>query len=100
MILMASSHIYMFCFIKLVHVPHTHTYIYILYWPYAKIRCISNFRAVSEVSGTAEVVLTGHVQLMDQTYPASQTCPAPGPDIFGSRVLAYIYKGDEDPFES
>jgi hypothetical protein len=76
------------------------TYIYILYWPYAKIRCISNFRAVSEVSGTAEVVLTGHVQLMDQTYPASQTCPAPGPDIFWSRVLANIYKGDEDPFES
>jgi hypothetical protein len=32
MILMASSHIYVFCFLKLVHVPH----IYIFYWPTPK----------------------------------------------------------------
>jgi hypothetical protein len=29
-----KTYIYMFCFLKLVHVRH----IYIFYWPYAKIR--------------------------------------------------------------
>jgi hypothetical protein len=37
----------------------THTHI--LYWSYAKIREISLFQAVYEVSGTVEAVFTGHV---------------------------------------
>jgi hypothetical protein len=58
MILMASSHIYMFCFSKVAHVLH----MYIFYWSYAKIRWISIFWVVSEVFGTAKTVFTGHVR--------------------------------------
>jgi hypothetical protein len=87
MILMASSHIYMFCFLKLVHVPHI--YIYILL-AYTKIRWISNFLVVSKIFGTAKLVFTEHVWPMDRTYLTSGTCPAPIPDMSGSQVSAYI----------
>jgi hypothetical protein len=95
MILMASSHIYMFCFLKLVHVPHI--YIYILL-AYAKIRLISIFQAVFEFSETAESVFTGHVQPMVRTYPTSQTCPA---HVLTCPDLGFqpIYKGSGYRFE-
>jgi hypothetical protein len=66
---------------------------------YVKIHRISIFWAVFEVFGTAEAVFTGHVRPMDQRYPVSRTCLAHGPDMFGSRVSAYIYKGAGYPFE-
>jgi hypothetical protein len=77
------------CFSKLVHVPH----IYIFYWPYAKIRWISIFRAVFKVSGIAEAVLTAHVQPMAPTYLA------PGPDMSGSLVSSLYKGGERTPLE-
>jgi hypothetical protein len=68
-----------------IYHTHTHTHTYIFYWPYAKIHWISSFRVVSEVSGTAEAVFTGHVRLL------AQTCPSHG-------FLRYI-KGTPYPLE-
>jgi hypothetical protein len=71
---MVSSHIYIyFGLSKLVHVLH----IYIFYWPYVKIRWISNFQVIFEVFGIAEVVFTEHVR------PMARTCS-------GLRFPAYI----------
>jgi hypothetical protein len=57
------------------------------------------FWAVSEDSRTVEAVLTGHVRPMARTYPASQTCSAPGPDMSKSRVSS-LYKGSESPLRT
>jgi hypothetical protein len=91
---MASSHIYVL-FLKTCPCA---THIYILLALRQNPWNI-NFWVVFEVSGTAEAVFTRHVQPMDQTYPASQTCPAHGSDMSGSQVSAYLYKWAEYPFE-
>ncbi len=92
MIQMVSSHIYFFVFQNL-SMCHTHIYI-LLALRQNPLNII--FRAVFEVSKTAETVFTGHVRPMAQTYPASWTCPALGPDMFRSRVSS-LYKGVERP---
>jgi hypothetical protein len=66
------------------------THIYILL-AYAKIRWISIFWAVSEVSETGESVFTGHVWPMDQTYLTSRTYLGLG--------FRPIYKGSGYPFK-
>jgi hypothetical protein len=58
-----------------------------------------NFCAVFEVFGTTEAVFTGHVQPMAQTYPASQTCPAPGLNMSGSQVSS-LYNRVERPLRT
>jgi hypothetical protein len=45
---------------------------------------------VSEVSKIAEVVFIRYVRPLAQTYLASRTYLALGPDMPGSRVLAFI----------
>jgi hypothetical protein len=82
-------------FSKLVHMPH----IYIFYWSYTKIRWISIFWVVFEVFGIAKTVFTRHVWPMSQTYPASQTCPAPGPDRSESGV-SNLYNRVELPLRT
>jgi hypothetical protein len=81
MILMASSHIYMFCFSKHVHVLHIYIYIYIYIYILLAL-CQNplniNFWALFDVSRTATTVFTRHVRR--------------------SRVSA-IYKGAEYPFK-
>jgi hypothetical protein len=87
-------YIYIYIYIVFQNLSMCHTYIYsVVPTP---IHWISNFQAVSEVSGTAETVFTGHVRPMAQTYPASRTCLAPRSDMFGSRVPS-LYKGAERP---
>jgi hypothetical protein len=73
---------------------HTHTHTF--YWPYTKIRWISSFRTVNEVFRTVKAVFIGHVWPLGRTYPISRACPAPGPDISGSRV-SQLYNWDPVP---
>jgi hypothetical protein len=80
MILMASSHIYMFCFSKLVHVPHTHTHTHTHIYSFGpmpkfiKYQFFGQFLKFSELlrqfspdmSGlwTGHIRLAGHVQVL------------------------------------
>jgi hypothetical protein len=73
MILMASSHIYMFCFSKLVHVPHIYIYSIGLCQNLLNINFLGSF-----------------LSFRNCRVSFHQTCPAPVPDMFRSQVLAYI----------
>jgi hypothetical protein len=75
--------------------PMCHTYINILLVLHQNPLNII-FLGSFEVYGTVEAVFTGHVRPVDRTYPASWTCPAPGPDMSGYRVSS-LYKGAERP---
>jgi hypothetical protein len=88
-------YIYVLFFKSCPCATHTHTYIYSIGLTPKSVE-YQFFGLVSEVFGTAEAVFTGHVRPMDRTYPASRTCPAPGPYMFESRVSS-LYKGAERP---
>jgi hypothetical protein len=65
MILMASSYIYMFCFLKLVYMPHI--YIYIFYWSTPKsieYQIFGQFlKLPSRFSPDMSDLRTGHIRL-------------------------------------
>jgi hypothetical protein len=83
MILMVSSHIYMFCFSKLVHVPHIYIYILLaLHQNLLNINFLGSFQSFQNCQDSFH-----------------RTCPAYGPDI--SRCWASsLYKGAERPLRT
>jgi hypothetical protein len=84
-------YIYMFCFLKLVYMPH----IYIFYWSTPKsieYQIFGQFlKLPSRFSPDMSDLRTGHIRLAGHVWLLAQTCPGLG--------FQPIYTGVEYPFE-